>query len=196
MISVIILAAGNSKRMGRPKMLLPWGNTTVIEQVVSVFTSAEVDDIILVTGGHKAEIENRIASYPVRIVYNDEYASGEMLSSLQCGLRIVKSEAEAMLVALGDQPQVQERSVRVVCEGFRKTKSNIVVPSYQMRRGHPWLVARPLWDDLLKMKSPQSPREFLNVHQDEIHYVDTNDPNILTDLDTPEDYQKWRPKNS
>jgi len=196
MISVIVLAAGSSKRMGEAKMLLPWGNTTVIEQVVSVFVSAGVDDIIVVTGGHKAEIESRMVNHPVRTVHNDEYASGEMLSSLQCGLRALKPQAEATLVALGDQPQVLERSVRMVCEAFRTMKSNLVVPSYQMRRGHPWLVARPLWDDLLRMKSPQSPREFLNEHKNEIHYINMDDPNILADLDTPEDYQKWRPKNS
>jgi len=193
MISAIILAAGESKRMGRPKMLLPWGKTTVIEQVISAYINGRIDDIIVVTGGYKEHVEKILKTHPVRVVHNERYEDGEMLSSLQCGLRSLKPEAEAMLVALGDQPQVQERSVRRVCEAFQESKSPIVVPSYQMRRGHPWLVARPLWDELLKMKSPQSPRDFLNGHRDEIQYVEVDDPNILADLDTPEDYQKWRP---
>ena len=116
-----------------------------------------------------------------------------MLSSLQCGLRELK--AEVTLVGLGDQPQVQKRSVQMVCEAFHETKSNIIVPSYQMRRGHPWLVTRPLWKELLEMKSPQSPRDFLNAHKNEIHYVNMDDPNILADLDTPGDYQKWQSQN-
>jgi len=193
MISAITLAAGESKRMGRPKMLLPWGKTTVIEQVISAYINGRIDDIIVVTGGYKEHVEKILKTHPVRVVHNERYEDGEMLSSLQCGLRSLKPEAEAMLVALGDQPQVQERSVRRVCEAFQESKSPIVVPSYQMRRGHPWLVARPLWDELLKMKSPQSPRDFLNGHRDEIQYVEVDDPNILADLDTPEDYQKWRP---
>jgi molybdenum cofactor cytidylyltransferase len=83
--------------------------------------------------------------------------------------------------------------VRLICEEYRQSKSNLIVPSFQMRRGHPWLVARPLWNELLEMKSPQSPREFLNKHAGEIHYVEVGTPSILADLDTPEDYQKSHP---
>lgn len=193
MISVIILAAGESKRMGQPKMLLPWGEVTVIEHVVSVFMNAGLEDILVVTGGVREKVERVIAGYPVQSVHNEVYANGEMLSSLQCGLRTLKPQVEATLIALGDQPQVQERSVRMVCEAFYKTRSNIVVPSHQMRRGHPWLVTRPVWDELLKMKSPQSPRDFLNAYKNEIQYVNTDDPNILEDLDTPDDYQRSHP---
>ena len=193
MISVVILAAGMSRRMGQPKMLLPWGKVSVIEHVISVFMNAGLDDILVVTGGHREQTEEVIAKYSVRIIHNEAYANGEMLSSLQCGLRAQKHPVEATLIALGDQPQVQERSVQKVCDAFHETNSNIVVPSYQMRRGHPWLVARPLWDDLLAMKSPHSPRDFLNAHKDEIHYVDIDNASILADLDTPEDYQTWRP---
>ncbi len=193
MISAIILAAGESKRMGQPKMLLAWGDTNVIEHVISVIMNTGIDDIVVVTGGAREKIEKVMAEYPVRTVHNGTYANGEMLSSLQCGLRALKPQVEATLIVLGDQPQVQERSVRMVCEAFRKSKSNIVVPSYQMRRGHPWLVARPLWLELLKMKSPQSPRDFLNMHKDEIHYVDMDNQSILADLDTPEDYLRSHP---
>ena len=193
MISVVVLAAGMSRRMGQPKMLLPWGKVSVIEHVISVFMNAGLDDILAVTGGHREQIEEVITKYPVRIIHNEAYANGEMLSSLQCGLRAQKHPVEATLIALGDQPQVQERSVQKVCDAFHETNSNIVVPSYQMRRGHPWLVVRPLWDDLLTMKSPRSPRDFLNAHKDEIHYVDIDNASILADLDTPEDYQTWRP---
>ena len=193
MISVIILAAGMSRRMGQPKMLLPWGKVTVIEQVISVFMNAGPGDILVVTGGHREQIEEVISKHPVRIIHNEAYANGEMLSSLQCGLRASKPQVEAALIALGDQPQVQEGSVQKVCDAFHETKSNIVVPSYQMRRGHPWLAARPVWDELLAMESPHSPRDFLNAHKDEIHYVNVDNASILADLDTPEDYQEWRP---
>jgi len=193
MISVIILAAGESKRMGQPKMLLPWGEVTVIEHVVSVFMNAGLEDILVITGGAREKMEKVIAQYPIQSVHNEVYANGEMLSSLQLGLSALKPQVEATLIALGDQPQVQEMSVRMVCEAFHKTKSNIVVPSYQMKRGHPWLVTRPLWGGLLKMKSPQSPRDFLNAHKNEIQYINTDDPNILEDLDTPDDYRRSRP---
>lgn len=193
MISAIILAAGQSRRMGQPKMLLPWGTLTVIEHVITTCLNAGVEDIVVITGGAHEQVEKVIAQYPVRRIYNSGYANGEMLSSLQLGLMAMSNQVQAALVGLGDQPQVQERSVRRVCEAYRESQSRLVVPSFQMRRGHPWLVARPLWDELLQIKPPESPRDFLNRHAGEIRYVEVDTPSILADLDTPEDYQKSRP---
>lgn len=193
MISAIILAAGQSRRMGQPKMLLPWGKLTVIEHVVTTFLNAGIKDIIVITGGVREQVEDVIAAYPVRTIYNQDFANGEMLSSLQCGFRAMVDQSRATLIGLGDQPQVQVEVVRRVCEAYRENKSQLIVPSFQMRRGHPWLVDHPLWNELLEMHSPESPRDFLNRHANEIHYVEVDTPSILADLDTPDDYQKSRP---
>jgi molybdenum cofactor cytidylyltransferase len=205
MISAIIPAAGASRRMGQPKMLLPWGKVSVLEHVISVFARAGIEDILVITGAIREQIEEAVVKYakhyPVRSVHNENYVKGEMLSSLQCGLRVldqslrstVERPPAAALVGLGDQPQVQERIVRLVCKAFLKTEKPLVVPSFKMRRGHPWLVAHPLWAELLDINPPQSPRDFLNAHSNEIHYVDTDTPSILADLDTPEDYQASHP---
>lgn len=205
MISAIVLAAGESKRMGQPKMLLPWGEVSVLERVISVFATAGIEDILVVTGAVHEQMEEAVAKYgrryPVRSVHNENYLRGEMLSSLQSGLHALLSPSfsrgekvtAATLVGLGDQPQIQDSSVRFVCEAFTRTGSPLVVPSFQMRRGHPWLVARRLWQELLEMHLPQSPRDFLNGHSDQIHYVEVDNPSILADLDTPEDYHASRP---
>ena len=193
MISALILAAGASKRMRQPKMLLPWGSLTVIEQVVSTFLQAEIDDILVVTGGAHEQVEKTIERFPVRKLYNRDYEAGEMLSSLQLGLSHMTQQSQAMLVGLGDQPQLQERSVRLVCSAYQESRSKLVVPSFQKRRGHPWLVARSLWNELLALSPPASPRDFLNNHAYEIHYVNMDTPTILADLDTPEDYTSSRP---
>lgn len=193
MISAIILAAGQSRRMGQPKMLLPWGNLTIVEHVVRIFLDAGLRDVLVVTGGAREQVEEILASYPVRQVPNPDYASGEMLSSLQCGLSAMRKDAQATLIGLGDQPQVQESTVRLICEAYRESPSRLVVPSFRMRRGHPWLVARPLWEEILALGSPESPRDFLNEHAPEILYVNLDTPTILADLDTPEDYQNSHP---
>ncbi|MBI5944198.1 MAG: nucleotidyltransferase family protein [Chloroflexi bacterium] len=209
-ISAIILAAGQSKRMGQPKLLLPWGNTSVLGKVIETIQSAGIEDILVVTGGAKDEVEQLIANYKVRGTHNQDYASNEMLESIQLGLQellpsptrrdtspIFKEnggEREGALICLGDQPQVKERSVRVVCEMFLAQKSSIVVPSYQMRRGHPWLLARELWGEVLQMRAPESMRDFLNKHGDDIFYIEHDSPDILQDLDTPEDYLKHKPQ--
>lgn len=197
-ITAIILAAGKSTRMGSPKMLLPWGERTIIEHVVAVFAKAGVDDIVVVTGGAHEPVEALIRecgkSFPVRSVYNNDYMNGDMLSSIQCGLQHIAEESVgAALIGLGDQPQVQEGSVHLLCEVYSQTQSPLVVPSFQMRRGHPWLVARALWKELIEMSPTQTPRDFLNAHAKDIHYVNLNTPSILADLDTPEDYRTSHP---
>ena len=198
MISAIILAAGQSRRMGRPKLLLPWGSTTVLEHVIAVFANAGLEDILIVTGGAQDQIQEIILkcseSYRVRSIYNEDYENGEMLSSIQCGLRdLIETAFEAAMIGLGDQPQVQKSSVRAVRDAFLQTGNHLVAPSFQMRRGHPWLVARPLWEQILEMGVPQTPRDFLNTHDKNIHYVDMESASILEDLDTPEEYRAARP---
>ena len=116
-----------------------------------------------------------------------------MLSSVQTGLAGLEPGVEAVLIGLGDQPQVQARSVRLILDEYRKNKASIVVPSFQMRRGHPWLVTREHWDEILAIRSPISLRDFLNRHADEIYYISFDNESILQDLDTPEDYLKSKP---
>ncbi len=195
MITAIILAGGESKRMGRPKMLLPWGHGTVLDQVIEALKSGGIEDVEVVTGGSRAEVEAICKRRQVRAVFNEAYARDEMLGSLQTGLRGLGLETEAGLVTLGDQPQIEAATVRAVTSEYGRSQAQLIVPSYQRRRGHPWLIARPLWAEVLEMKAPESPREFLNRHASEIRYVEVESPSILQDLDTPEDYRKSRPRD-
>ena len=192
MITAIVLAAGESKRMGEPKLLMPWGKSTVLQTVIYTLQASGVNDILVVTGGARQQIESLVGK-SVQTIFNKDYANEEMLVSVQVGLEAKMREASAALICLGDQPQVQERSVRLVCEMFQRNKSRIVVPSYENKRGHPWLVARPLWDDLLKMKSPKTPHDFLKAHAKEIKYVNLDTPSVIQDVDTQEDYLKYKP---
>lgn len=185
-ISAIILAAGKSTRMGQQKMLMPWGSITVLEKVIQTVQAAEIEDIILVTS---PEIASKFQDKYLQVVLN---AEDEMLKSIQLGLQAQKESAEATLICLGDQPQMEEGSVRSVCEAFQKNAANLVVPSYQMRRGHPWLVERSLWSEILSMQNGTM-REFLDKHANQIQYVNLSTPTILQDLDTPEDYLKYKP---
>ena len=195
-VTALILAAGQSRRMGQPKMLLPWGGTTVLGQVIETIQRAGIADILIVTGGARREVESIAEKYRVQTVFNADFASGEMLSSIQVGLKFISREgrfADGALVVLGDQPQIEERSVRAVVSRFEETGASLVVPSVRMRRGHPWLVASLLWEEILAMQAPESPRDFLNRHASTIEYVNVDSPSILADLDTPEDYRKSKP---
>lgn len=200
MISAIVLAAGQSKRMGLPKMLLPWGETTVLGQVIETLKRTTIDQVIVVTGGYRSRVEALAASYRVRTMHNDKYKDGEMLSSLQCGLRKIHESLghkshlpEAALICLGDQPRIQSEIVQLIVDQYAKTEARIVVPSHQNRRGHPWLVAKTHWDEILHLEAPQTPRDFLNRHSSTISYINVEDSSIVSDIDTYEDYLQSRP---
>lgn len=191
-IAAIVLAAGESRRMGQPKLLLPWGGTTVLGQVLETLQRAEIEDILVVTGAWSEEVEKAASRYAVRSEFNDGFARGEMLSSIQCGLRAQLPGTRAALICLGDQPQVREETVQRVCAAYRKTESRLVIPSHGNRRGHPWLAARPLWEEFLALPVSATPRAFLQAHSGDVYYVPA-DASILQDLDTPEEYARQRP---
>lgn len=193
MVAAIILAAGKSERMGRSKMDLPWGKKTVIGQVVTTLASAGVDEIIVVTGGASENVETALRLLPseisVRTAYNPRYLDGGMIFSVKCGLRTINNKNQAALIALGDQPQMEVDVVRSILADFNATSAQLIVPSYRKRRGHPWLVGRSLWTNLLKLREAETLRDFLNKYSDQIHYLMVNTPTVLQDLDTPADYQ-------
>ncbi len=197
MIAAVVLAAGKSERMGKPKMGLPWGGTTVIGQVVSTLLDAGLDQVLVVSGGGRAEVENALqvlpGEWPVRTMHNPDYASGEMLSSLQVGVAALGEKVQAAVIALGDQPQMQSGVVRAILQSYIHKAADLVVPSFNMRRGHPVLVARPLWAEMLSLRPPQTMRELLQAHSHQIQYVSVDTPTILQDIDTPEHYLDYKP---
>jgi molybdenum cofactor cytidylyltransferase len=188
MIGAVVLAAGLSQRMGRPKMTLPWGDTTVIGQVVRVLLDASVDYILVVTGGAQNDVESALAGMPVHTIFNPEFSNGEMMQSLRVGLTAFHKEINAALVVLGDQPQIELNVVKSILTAYQQGHNEIVVPSFQSRRGHPWLVDRALWSVLLDKDAISTMRQFLNQFGKQIRYVDVGTDSIFQDLDTPEDY--------
>jgi molybdenum cofactor cytidylyltransferase len=193
MISAIILAAGQSIRMGQPKMLMPWGETSVIVKVVDSVTEGGVQDICVITGNHHKEIIKALIERQVRTQQNENFANGEMLTSVQVGLQSLSDETEAALVVLGDQPQIKSDVVREIIDRYHATHHPIIIPSYQMHRGHPWLVEKSTWPCILKLTRPDTLRTFLITYADKIDYILVNTPSILQDLDTQDDYQQYKP---
>jgi molybdenum cofactor cytidylyltransferase len=195
-VAAVVLAAGRSRRMGQPKMILPWGDTTVIGQVVWVLRQAAIQRVVVVTGGARRKVAAALSGSAVKLVFNPRYAQEEMLVSLQYGLRILENNVEAALVVLGDQPQIKVEVVQSILDRYRVGQAPLVVPSFQMRRGHPWLVERKLWKSILELRYDCTLRDFLNQYADQIDYLMVDTPSVLRDLDTPQDYQSQRPPDS
>jgi molybdenum cofactor cytidylyltransferase len=192
-IGAVVLAAGLSTRMGQPKMVLPWNGMTVIEKVIATIIEAGVKSINVITGGAHSEVERALHQLPVRTIFNPRYANGEMLDSLQLGLQALQADIDAALIVLGDQPLIEKQVVQNVIALYQNERANLIVPSYQMRRGHPWLVERSLWAQILELKPPQTLRDFMRANSDHILYHVVNTSSILQDLDTPEDYAEQKP---
>ncbi|OQA41455.1 MAG: Molybdenum cofactor cytidylyltransferase [Chloroflexi bacterium ADurb.Bin325] len=191
----LVLAAGLSRRMGRFKLTLPWGATTVIGQVLATLAAAAVAEIVVVTGHRDAEVADavRAAGIAARCVHNPRYASGEMLSSIQAGLAALEPAEgrPAALLCLGDQPQMQVATVRaVLAAGAAANWQRVIIPSHNMRAGHPVLLPRSLWPAILA--ADDNLRRVLADHRAMVEYLTVNSPSILADLDTPEDYERGR----
>ncbi len=189
-VSAIILAAGKSTRMGKPKLLLPWGETTVLGRVIATLQSAGIEDVVIVTGEFREQVEKIAAQHGARVTQNNH--TGEMITSIQAGL-LAQTTSEAALIALGDQPQMQKTTVLKVLQAWQSKSGEIIMPSYQMRRGHPWMISQKYWGEILAMNQDQTMREFFSCHKNDVFYVNVETDSILQDLDTPEDYLKFKP---
>ncbi|MBL8133898.1 MAG: nucleotidyltransferase family protein [Anaerolineae bacterium] len=200
MIAGVILAAGASRRMGRSKALLPWrAGETVIEAVIRALQSAEIAAVTVVGGFRLAEVSTLVAPLGAVTVFNPDYATGEMLSSLKIGLNSLPATVAAALVALGDQPRLSPEVVKQVLEFGQQTGSEaIVAPAVEtpggLVRGHPILVPRRSWGEFLALPAGAAPREVFRRRPDLLRLVLTGDDAVLSDIDTPEQYAAERQK--
>ena len=189
----IILAAGKSQRMGQQKLLLPWKQSTVIETVVQSFLTASVARVIVVTGAAHVDISRLLQGRAgVEIAANPRYMDAEMFVSLKTGLLAMnESELGAVpfLIGLGDQPQITSVTIRALIDAWYADKPKILIPSYNLRRGHPWMLAPICRGEILAMQDHQTMRDYLATQQEHIRYLNVDTPEILKDLDTPEDYE-------
>jgi molybdenum cofactor cytidylyltransferase len=186
-IAAVILAAGMSTRMGRFKLTLPWNGTTVIGRVVETVAEAGVADVVLVTGHRADEVRRALADRSFRAVRNPDYRAGEMLTSVQVGLRAMHAATAAALLCLGDQPQMSVKTVLAILEASREDHwERIIVPSYQGRGGHPILLPRGVWASVWETHGTL--RDAMTLNRGAIRYLDVDTATVLADLDTPEDY--------
>jgi molybdenum cofactor cytidylyltransferase len=218
MISAIVLAAGESKRMGRPKQMLPWQGKTLLRHVLETLVRSDADEIILVLG-HEAEsirksltefqietFENQIPERKmysarrdhdfhqshIKIVINPDYKQG-MASSLRAGLLAIDPKSDAFLVLLADQPGIGPDIINHMIREFRQAnpKRGIVRPVYHGLRGHPVLIGAQYLQEARQLQGDVGARRILIDHPEDILEIDVDRDAVLTDIDTPEEYQKY-----
>ena len=187
MIAALVLAAGQSRRMGQNKLFLPYAASTVIDTIITELAACEgVRDIVVVTGHEADRVAAHLTTYPVRCVFNRAYAQAEMLVSIQTGLRALPAAIEAALIVLGDQPRLRREIVQRVIEAAEPDR--LIIPSFAMKRGHPILIPRSMWPSILSLPPDATLRDVIHANADHIRYVTFDDDSVLRDIDTPEDY--------
>jgi molybdenum cofactor cytidylyltransferase len=191
MIAAVILSAGESSRMGRPKALLPIAGQTFIERIVASLRQAGLEKIIVILGHDAEAMRQKITHLPVTILVNTDYRQGQ-LSSLQTALRHLLGDehCSAMLVHLVDHPYINPALVKLLIQRFEASGKPIAVPRFHGKRGHPVVFARSLFDELLAAPEDQGARAVVNAHRQETLEIDTEDEGITVDIDTPELYRR------
>lgn len=188
-VAAIVLAAGGSRRFGKPKQLLPVGNKTMLQHVVDVTLASSVAEIIVVLGCKADLIGATLGDRPIEVVVNEAWEEG-LASSVRAGLRAIGPQIEAALFLLADQPGVTPQLIEELIRRHRRSRKPIVAPFYRGRRGNPVLFARPLFPELMALKGDHGGRAVIGRHQAEVESVEVDSENFFIDIDTPEDYER------
>ena len=191
MIVAVVLSAGESSRMGRPKALLPIDGQTFIERIVAALKQTTVGKIIVILGHNARELEAKISHLPVQILINTDYRQGQ-LSSLQLAVRDLQADADCdgMLVHLVDHPYLAPALVQEMIRRFYETKKRIIVPKFHGKRGHPVIFSNALFGELLSAPMAEGAKAGVKAHRAETLEIDTQEEGIAVDIDTPELYQQ------
>jgi molybdenum cofactor cytidylyltransferase len=196
----VILAAGESRRMGSPKALLRYRGQTFLDTLISLF-AARCSPVIVVLGADADKIRNGLSfhtscdtsfhtschtSPQATFVINPDYRTGQT-SSMQCGLRAVPADAEGVLFTLADHPAVAASTIDALAAQPRPL---IRVPRFEGRRGHPVWFSRALIAEFLALPAHGAARDVVYSHTDETEYLDVNDPGVVADIDDPAAYRE------
>lgn len=204
--AAVVPAAGLSSRMGAFKPLLDLNGKPLICRTLDSLWAGGAETICVVTGHRAEELEAAAAAPDVRFVRNPDYAQNGMLESVQIGLKALFGKGrqtaaehpfDFVFILPGDIPLVSPETMQALTSAAEggadlsgRGTAAVVRPSFQGRAGHPVLLNSVMAEDLLQYKGPDGLRGFLKGHLAETVFVETDDPAILADADTPEDYQK------
>jgi molybdenum cofactor cytidylyltransferase len=173
--------------MGQPKPLLQWRGKPFIWHVARTALDAGLAPVVIVTGARADDVQLALADLPVEVSHNPDWEAGQS-TSVRAGLQSLPPDTRAAVFFLADQPHVPTALVRALVEQYTQTPSPIVAPFVGDRHGNPVLFDRSLFPDLMSLQGDAGGRQVLSRYP--IAYVPWNDPNLLLDVDTLEDYER------
>ena len=184
----VILAAGDSKRMGHPKALLPLGEEIFLTRILRILRETGLARPRLILGRDEALIRTRIGDYQTEILVNPDPDRGQ-LSSIQLGLSELPEQFEAAMLWPVDQPAVSLETTRGLTELFTTKDCRIAVPFRDGKRGHPAIFHRTLFHEFMNAPMEKGAKGIISRYESETCYLTTNEPAAFIDIDTPSEYQ-------
>lgn len=190
--TIIVLAAGKSARMGsRNKLLLKIGDETIIERVVRTTVDTRIGDVIVVVGSDGDRVEEVLKKLRVRVIHNADHEQG-MASSIQAGVRTAGRPRAGFGICLGDMPDVQPSTFERLADALQENPRSIVIPVYGGADGHPVFFGPRFYDSLLRLDGDAGGRGLIDRNADAVLRIPVDDPGILKDVDTDEDFSRYR----
>lgn len=189
-LAAVVLAAGLSRRMGRPKLLLTIEGRAVVRMAVDNVLAAGIERIVVVSGTEHEAIAEALAGLPVQFAINPTPEAGQG-SSIAVGIAALPESVRAALVVLGDQPFVSPEVIPSLVAAFARTGQPIVAPRYSDGRGNPVLFARAMFPELMQLGGDRGARAVIERDPSRVAVVDF-DTSMPADIDTPEDYERLR----
>jgi molybdenum cofactor cytidylyltransferase len=188
-ISAILLGAGESRRMGKDKLSLPWKKKTIFEQCLQTLLGSRVNEVIVVLKDRVEEVVFRMNQKKVTVAVNRHYKKG-MSASIRRGVRAMDPKSQGILIALGDQPTVKARTINALIRVFKKGEGEIIVPSFKGRRGNPVIFHRRYAKELLRLKGDVGGKSIVEKHPGKVCIVPVKSEGVVRDIDTWMDYRK------
>lgn len=188
MIEAIILAAGESRRMGQLKPLIKINKLTFLQRITHELKSSGITNISIVVGFQADKIKRESGAIG-HFVVNENYTNGQF-SSLQCGIKSLSENCSGVVVCLGDQPQVKSNWIKSLVHNFNESHAAIIRPSFHGKSGHPVLYSAKVFETILNMPPTATAKELMSQYKDESRFVDIDSDGILYDADWPEDVER------
>jgi CTP:molybdopterin cytidylyltransferase MocA len=189
-LSGIVLAAGKSKRMdGYIKALLPVHGESFLERIVRSMSSVHVDEILVVLGCRHGEIERAVNLKDAQFVINSEWRKGQ-LSSLRAGVQRLSSGSRGIIFTPVDHPLVEISTYERLIDTWRREEGRIVIPTYRGRKGHPALFPERVFNKILHEELPGGARDIIYQEKERTVFLSVDDPGVVFDIDTPDDYKR------
>ncbi len=192
MVTALILAAGQGRRLGSVKPLLTHETATLIEMVIANYRASKVDNVILVLGHEARRVVQKIPLTGLKVVINPTPSLG-MSASIQRGMAHMATRSEAVMIAMGDMPLIGPETINQVVAAFDKSKKGIAVPVYDKKRGHPVIFdQKKYFDALLELRGDVGAKEILEANPKDVLEVKVKTDSVLIDVDTKEDWESIR----